>query len=310
MNDNGILLGKLRVDPLTFPPVGKCIYCGLVPADPAELTDEHIVAYALNGNMILQKASCKRCSDITSAFEGVVARDQFGVFRAHRNYQTRRKGKRLGATRRIEYFTVSGERKTKMISVVDYPTEYISVSYAPPGILTGAEPSDGSPPMNVTSLHHPEEMKRAVEAIGEPVLRIETSLSFAWRPFSLTLAKIAHSFLVAALGTRGYIAFLPELIIGEPDTGGFLSYYVGGYGVNPPPEWMFARHHVQMDFKVLQSPTVGLYAIVNIALVGGVRMSTYQIVAAQITDYSVVEKAAQNPIFAAFNPPSPAVAPA
>jgi hypothetical protein len=53
MNVDEILQGKLRGDKLKFPAVGECIYCRLVPADLAELTDEHIFAYALNGNMVL-----------------------------------------------------------------------------------------------------------------------------------------------------------------------------------------------------------------------------------------------------------------
>ncbi|MGB7836312.1 MAG: ABC transporter substrate binding protein [Xanthobacteraceae bacterium] len=65
--------------PVTYPPVGKCIYC---PDDGAGgLGDEHIIAYALNGTRVLPKASCPRCARVTS-YRGLIsygfdAADQF-----------------------------------------------------------------------------------------------------------------------------------------------------------------------------------------------------------------------------------------
>lgn len=59
------LFGRPRVDIVqqkrTYPPVGRCIYCGTKEGD---LTDEHIVPFALGGNMILPKASCIPCQRI------------------------------------------------------------------------------------------------------------------------------------------------------------------------------------------------------------------------------------------------------
>ena len=49
-----------------YPPVGRCIYCGATE-DSTALTDEHIVARALGGKLILQKASCSDCNRIVGA---------------------------------------------------------------------------------------------------------------------------------------------------------------------------------------------------------------------------------------------------
>jgi hypothetical protein len=43
----------------TFAPVGYCIYCSQTEG----LTDEHIIAYGLNGKWVLPKASCVFCRE-------------------------------------------------------------------------------------------------------------------------------------------------------------------------------------------------------------------------------------------------------
>src|SRR5215467_13531941 len=52
--------------PITYPPVGRCIYC----PDGAGEGDEHIIPYSLNGTQILPRASCHDCERITSYIDG------------------------------------------------------------------------------------------------------------------------------------------------------------------------------------------------------------------------------------------------
>jgi hypothetical protein len=66
--------------------VGRCIYCGTTES----LSDEHVIPLGLGGRSILYDASCQSCANITSAFERVVLRDQFGAFRARVGVPTRR----------------------------------------------------------------------------------------------------------------------------------------------------------------------------------------------------------------------------
>jgi hypothetical protein len=49
---------------------GGCIYCG---TRGVELLDEHVVPFSLEGQHILEGASCRTRADITSRFEGDVA---------------------------------------------------------------------------------------------------------------------------------------------------------------------------------------------------------------------------------------------
>ena len=66
-------------------PYGTCIYCGV--ANPS--TDEHVVPYALNGDLILKRASCTSCAAITSKFEQDIVRDLLGAVRLYRDMKSR-----------------------------------------------------------------------------------------------------------------------------------------------------------------------------------------------------------------------------
>jgi hypothetical protein len=65
---------------------GVCIYCG---TRGVELLDEHVVPFSLEGQHILEGASCRTCADITSRFEGDVAQDMWGDARNSYNVRSR-----------------------------------------------------------------------------------------------------------------------------------------------------------------------------------------------------------------------------
>jgi hypothetical protein len=52
-------------------PVNRCIYCGTTER---ALTDEHIIAYGLSGDLLLPKASCHACNKVTGQIEEKVLR--------------------------------------------------------------------------------------------------------------------------------------------------------------------------------------------------------------------------------------------
>jgi hypothetical protein len=63
----------------------SCIYCGTQAdqTEAKELSDEHIIPYALGGNLVLPKASCDRCAKETHAFEGHLAGKTYEFARTH-----------------------------------------------------------------------------------------------------------------------------------------------------------------------------------------------------------------------------------
>src|SRR5258708_6724877 len=73
-----------------YSPAGSCIYCG----SKENLSDEHIVPYALGGRWILPKASCSGCSSITAKFEQTCLRTILGPLRMYFDFPTRRQKER------------------------------------------------------------------------------------------------------------------------------------------------------------------------------------------------------------------------
>ena len=52
-----------RLENQRFPGYGECIYCG-ISEEVTKLTDEHVVAFALGGNVIIENASCEACQAV------------------------------------------------------------------------------------------------------------------------------------------------------------------------------------------------------------------------------------------------------
>jgi hypothetical protein len=73
-------------------PIGKCIYGADHPTD--DLSKEHVLPLGLSGGVVLTKASCGDCRDITSAFERTCLQHNFGMIRAHQEMPTRRPAER------------------------------------------------------------------------------------------------------------------------------------------------------------------------------------------------------------------------
>src|SRR5688572_14323585 len=67
--------------------VGLCIYCG----NSEGLTREHAIPFALNGDLVLPAASCKKCSEITSAFETKVLKGPIWQVRVGEKFKSRKK---------------------------------------------------------------------------------------------------------------------------------------------------------------------------------------------------------------------------
>ena len=54
-----------------YQPVWRCIYCGAAPTRKGALGKEHIIPQGLGGTLILPRASCRSCEDITKRIEKV-----------------------------------------------------------------------------------------------------------------------------------------------------------------------------------------------------------------------------------------------
>ncbi len=214
---------------IRLPPVGRCIYCN-ADESSVPLTDEHIIPLALNGHIILQKASCKPCAAATSAVERYCLREMLIEARVHLNMRTRRPKNRPTAL--PIYFNRPKGKEKNELPIDEHPLVLRLPRLRRAPILTGRQGSEWvehlDPPF-WTFVGFPEgtgDVRERVDALGESA----TDFSYSPTQFCLMLAKIAHAATVAHLGYGSFEPLLNRFII-EKSTE--VHDYVGGQP-NPP----------------------------------------------------------------------------
>lgn len=194
---------------IKFGPLGYCLYCGEIDG----LTDEHIVPYGLNGNIVLPKSSCFSCQKITSKIELFVLRDMLGMLRTRHNLKSRHRKKR--ADREV------------YIDIVDQPYEervQLNRDELPTVICM---PNWGSDSLCWTlGLVAPEkksemvwrfpsgDAERILEVAGNRPYQLP-NMVFNQSIFARFIAKIGLSFAYAAFGGLPVATDLSNLILCE-----------------------------------------------------------------------------------------------
>lgn len=212
------------------------MYCGAKYG----LSDEHLIPYALWGNMVLPKSSCEACAAITSKVELKVLRGFMHAARIVGGSPTRRKNRRP-ETLKQNLILQDEAVISRDIRINEVAGILILPVLVRAGIMAGRAPSSGVTVMATESLNFGKsiaDMLSTQDAIGlEGVSQIDT-MSFA-----RLLAKIAYGFTVAEEGLfpRDESPVLP-LILGQ--TGDATNWVGSSSGPTPPnPK---ARHTVQV----------------------------------------------------------------
>jgi hypothetical protein len=267
------LLTRLMVDlPTSIRPVSdKCIYCAnpLIPA--VDLTGEHIIGVAFGGKWELLKASCLDCAKITSQIEKRVADNIVTPIREHLGLRGRTQKKPRS---RATLHTVITQCTVKhKVPVADYPAAIYSLDFDP-----------------ATSLSHKAfvpfiKSRLVVQEIGSDFSlkanRIPGQINLVQRtpfnPLDLArmLAKIAHSYAVAKLGTDTFRPFLTDLILGRSLAE--VAHLVGG--ISQGDLISQERHHLSHEWVRLRSGRRIL--VITISLFGDLGLPTYKVVAGQ-----------------------------
>ena len=249
-------------------PVGFCIYCGSVFG----LSDEHVIPLALGGDLILPKASCRQCTKITGAIEGAVLHDMLGAMRNKFDLPCRNMKKRPNALP-IQLIG-SGEAKQISIPVQEYPPLIVLPNYSLPGIMRGV--SGELTPKIYWYYVEKVGQKEREEFITKYGKRVRIKYPLDNLSFARFLAKVAHSFCVAALGFPVFQSILNDFILGE-DMDQLRSpfYYVGGNadnGVRPAEETF---HAISSEAQTIGATEYILVKIIFFAHAGG---PTYHII--------------------------------
>lgn len=195
--------------------IGKCIYCLTQPI-PEALSDEHIIPMGLFGKKLLKKASCSRCAEITSRFEGNVQRHDLKGLRTFLPFPTRHK-KNKPKTLPMEIKTISGKIKEIEVPVEDYcPVAALPV-FNPPAYLSGSDYSSGIEMIGYSAVR----IKQNHEEIAKKYDAKEIAIySLRWpNDWAKMFAKIGYCFAVEQYGLDKVYpnAYVLDAILGRKD---------------------------------------------------------------------------------------------
>ncbi len=257
-----------------YPAVGFCIYCGsdkYAEGSNCKLGDEHIVPEGLGGRLILKEASCKACETITSRTELEWLRSSYYAARVQKGLG--KKKKRVPTTLPLKV-SINGTVVTKAVPPKEYPAMVVTLLFDTPEILLGLDPVDKVLSGGVAAGMLPTFGELMKEHLAQGTVTIEPPRKSATSTqLGRMLAKIAHAYAVAELGTKGFNAVLQPIILGV-DTR-HLAYYIGGSREIPPP----ILCHYNLSLSVSPSATGQEFYEVAIRLLSDIQgMPMYRVV--------------------------------
>lgn len=251
---------------IKFKEVGQCIYCG---RKNVLLSDEHIVGVAIGGNLLLPKASCKRCSKITGKLEGHCFRGTLRAFRVQ-NQLAGRRAKEMPQKLPLTIVRYDGRIETKELPKAEYPAMLIMPKLIEvPTILTGQLPN---PNKTIDAWGHMSNVD-LIDTYKESRIGYVPYHSGRWLRM---LAKIAHSYAVAKGGINGFKPLLPKLI---KDFESAPTHYIGCLGDPLPPKEETLHRLDLIKYKANNSRK---YLIVNLRLFANFGAPQYHIVVGEL----------------------------
>jgi hypothetical protein len=204
--------------------VGKCIYCGATD----DLTDEHALPESLNGDLVLDDASCRTCSKITGLLEGRYTAETLKPARTVLGMKTKRK-KQLPTEFPIEVIK-NGVSSFHNLSVEEYMAVIPMWEIGPCGKYQLDSHTKGLTHgqmklivFNTRSDGHVAMLK---EKYGADEIKVHFPLYI--EEFFRMIAKIAYCFAIDKYGLYNIAeAFVVPPILGKTKD---IFHWVGGTG--------------------------------------------------------------------------------
>ncbi|SJM30642.1 hypothetical protein BQ8482_160117 [Mesorhizobium delmotii] len=265
-----------------YGPVGQCIYCR---ATNVPLTDEHVVPAALDGRMILLKASCNVCQyEINKNIEQPFLRQSFKEIRYKRGIGERRNKARSGNLPLSVHRSTAAETSppdsppdpgkdelwiTEHVANKDYPTWVVMPRLQAPGILRGVTEEQSSENhitgFELTAGLHDQELGAYVAQLLDPTV------------FMRMLAKIAHGAAVVCFGLDGFEASLSSIITGKDLSN--IPFWIGESDTsNDPTSSEEIPSQVMVKAGILKLPTFTL-VVIDIQFFVDLATPVYRVVA-------------------------------
>lgn len=185
-----------------YQPVGFCIYC----ESRDGLTDEHIVPFGFGGRLLLPKASCKQCNELTSRAERTCLRKMYGSLRLLYGLPTRRPTDRPDTLPLKAKLTPTSEWESRAVPQEDYPFLVLFPLMEEPGAINGAEMLDAAGPAAREFWIRGASPSHDFNALLEELVRkmrvhaVKPEAQHDMLAFCRVLSKIAFAYAVAELG--------------------------------------------------------------------------------------------------------------
>lgn len=205
--------------------LGVCIYCN----SSESLSDEHVLPYAMGGQIVLRKASCPKCARVTGQLEQRLLRGHWWPYRKRLGLQTRNPdaSKELKSVR---IHTANGETLDAKMPLESFVAAMI-FEFEPPSILSGSD-TKGRPFAKNVGMKVLGELPTEAKIGSVPVQlstsnKVEFPVNFNSDDLTRFLAKVAHGYAISKEGLAAFdVLYLPKYILGQTD--GIMTY-VGGY---------------------------------------------------------------------------------
>lgn len=218
-----------------YAPVDQCIYCGTVKLAPGEprFGDEHIVPFALNGALILPRASCQVCAGIINReIESHMICEEWDSFRVKHGLPTRRPKKRRNT---VSLGSKTGGRIRIPAQEYTAPTPLYEFKVA--SILSGKRvPNRLSWTMSV--LVDGNEETRLQRRY--PLWDRKHCIKPQPYGFARLIAKIAYSYAAAEIRLLRFEPLVRDIILGRSDD---YFRFVGSAPESSSSEWSHDGRH-------------------------------------------------------------------
>ena len=205
-----------------FGPYDRCVYCGS-DGGGQPLTDEHVIPAAIGGRIILAKASCGKCQRATSAFESRCVNTMFAGVRQYYGFTAARGEPHK---RRLPVAVHGKERREIRAARGEYPTPFSLPVFFEPTCLSLEPDKEILRDAGICHWMTPEFVPNARSILlREQAHTVQVRQRLPIADFGRLLAKIAHCFGTAMLGTDGFEPLLVDAIIGGDQSA--LARYIG-----------------------------------------------------------------------------------
>jgi hypothetical protein len=261
-----------------YAPVGHCIYCGQVPSDQP-LTVEHIIPLSLGGELLLPASSCIPCAAITGHIEGIVCGSMLKAVRTHLGMKSRRPKERP-TTLPVKQGKGGVEVPIIEVPINEHPFYLALQEFERPQILKRPRRWQERDDELHWRMHTAPDTAKRHDALGNAGVQL-----FRINPDNMQrmLAKMAHSYAIAELGSDVFRPFLPDLILNKRPSRNWLVGSKPGEN-RPPPNstWQFPTVVHSIELRRERGPNM-TFLTCDITLFAEHGMPVYEVIVGPIT---------------------------